>query len=123
MKSEDVIKLYEKEREYQKSVFGDYATDKSLSFPSFICFLQTYIKEVELYYTKRWQRILPEWMLNCIEYKNHKVAPVKAYEQLVKIFTLAGAALETYADIDPNKWRLNPEKDGEKWKIQTRENL
>jgi hypothetical protein len=60
-------------------------------------------------------------MISCSEYKNHKVAPVKAYEQLIKVMALAGAALEAYADIDPEKWRQNPEKDGEKWKNQIKE--
>ncbi|MHA1802254.1 MAG: hypothetical protein ACTSWJ_11000 [Candidatus Heimdallarchaeaceae archaeon] len=121
MSPAEIMELYLKERDYQSKIFGDYKTDKSLSFPSFIIFLQTYIKEIELYYTKKWQTDLPEWMLNCAEYRNHKVAPVKAYEQLIKVMALAGAALEAYAEIDPEKWRQNPHQDGEKWKNKVKE--
>ena len=115
-KRADVIEIYKKERDYQKEVFGDYKHDKSLSFPSFIAFLRTYIKEIELYYTKRWQTEKPGWLIDCAEHSNHGVAPIKAYEQLIKVMALAGAALETYAELDPEKWREDPEKDALKWK-------
>ena len=110
-----VLELYIKEREYQRKVFGDYTNDKSLSFPSFICFLKTYAKEIELYYTKRWQTKKPDWLITCAEHDNHGVAPIKAYEQLIKLMALAGAALEVYAEIDPDKWREHPEEDAAKW--------
>jgi hypothetical protein len=42
---------------------------------------------------------------------------VKAYEELIKIMALAGAALETYTDIDPAKWREDLEAHMSKWKV------
>jgi len=115
----DIMIIYDKERKYQREVFGDYNQDKSLSFPSFIAFLKTYAREIELYYTKRWQTEKPDWMIDCAEHNNHGVAPIKAYEQTIKLMALAGAALETYTQLDPDNWRKNPHQDAEKWKNQT----
>ncbi len=112
----NTVELYIKERKYQTMLFGKYEDDKSLSLSSFLIFLKTYIDKAQTAYSGKWQRNLPPWLKNCNEYKNHGVAPVKAYEELIKIRALAGAALETYTDIDVNKWRENPEKDIKKWK-------
>ena len=102
---EKLFELYLREREYQRLMFGDYKNDKSLTFSSFIVFLQEYMKSLSFEYTKNWKRILPTWLKSCKEFENHRVAPVTAYEELIKIFALAGAALETYTDIAPEEWR------------------
>jgi len=112
----NTIELYIKERKYQSMLFGKYEDDKSLSLPSFLIFLKTYVDKALQAYSGKWQRDLPPWLKGCAEYKNHGVAPVKAYEELIKIRALAGAALETYTDIDVAKWREDPEKDIQKWK-------
>jgi len=111
-----IINIYQKEREYEHSVFGNYADDKSLSFPSFLLFLEQYIEKAKKAYTEKWETELPPWLLSCAEFENHGVAPVKAYEEIIKVLALAGAALETYALLDPSEWRANAEKDALKWK-------
>jgi hypothetical protein len=112
----DIINLYFKERDYEIKVFGEYSDDKSLSFPSFLLFLKRYVDKAIEEYTGKWERELPPWLNSCIEFDNHGVAPVKAYEDVIKIMALAGAALETYAQINAEKWRENPEEDSKKWK-------
>jgi hypothetical protein len=114
MKKEDIVKLYEKEREYQITVFGDYKKITTLSFPSFLIFLETYLDKAKKAYSGPWTKNLPQWLLSCSE-SNDGTAPVKAYEEVVKIMTLAGAALETYAEIDIEKWRETAEIDRLKW--------
>lgn len=107
--------LYEKEREYERCVFGEYEDIKSLSFPSFIIFLEQYIEKAKKAYTEKWQDELPPWMKSCVEFDKHRAAPVKAYEEIIKVMALAGAALETYTVIDSKKWREHPEVDARKW--------
>jgi len=111
-----IKKLYDKERDYERCAFGEYKDIKSLSFPSFIIFLEEYIKKAKTAYAGKWEKDLPPWMVTCIEYEKTGVAPVKAYEEIIKVLALAGAALETYAVIDADKWRENPESDAIKWK-------
>jgi len=115
-KEVDIMKIYFKERDYEIKVFGEYSDDKSLSFPSFILFLQRYVDKAIAAYTGKWERELPPWLKSCKEFENHGVAPTKAYEEVIKIMALAGAALETYTTIDAEKWRENPEEDSKKWK-------
>ncbi len=115
-KEVDIVKLYLNERDYERKVFGDYKDDKSLSFPSFLLFLKMYIEKALEAYTGKWERELSPWLLNCKEFENHGVAPTKAYEEVIKIMALAGAALETYTVIDADKWRENPDEDSQKWK-------
>ncbi len=110
-----IMKLYFKERDYEINVFGDYGDDKSLSFPSFLLFLKEYVDKAISAYTGKWERELPPWLLSCKEFENHGVAPIKAYEEVIKIMALAGAALETYTKIDADKWRENPDEDSKKW--------
>lgn len=114
-KEVDIMKLYFKEREYEMKVFGDYENDSSLSFPSFLLFLKTYIDKAIEAYTGKWERDMPPWLVTCKEMENHGVAPIKAYEEVIKIMALAGAALETYTEIDAEKWRQNPDEDLKKW--------
>lgn len=112
----NINKLYEKERQYEKKVFGDYTDIRSLNLASFIIFLEQYLVKVKEAYAGKWQTQLPPWLLSCKEYREEGSAPVKAYEELIKIMTLAGAALEAYSDIDFEKWRENADKDATKWK-------
>lgn len=111
-----IHELYEKERDYERHVFGEYSQDKSLSFASFLIFLEEYVKKAKQAYVGKWEEDLPPWLKSCAEFENHRVAPAKAYEEVIKVMALAGAALETYAKIDPKKWRENPELDALKWK-------
>jgi hypothetical protein len=111
-----IKRLYEKERDYERCVFGEYKDDPSLSFPSFLVFLEKYIEKAKAAYAGKWDKDLPPWMKTCVEYENGGFAPVKAYEELIKVMALAGAALETYTIIDPEKWRENPESDASKWR-------
>jgi len=115
-KEVDIMKLYFKERDYEVNVFGEYSDDKSLSFPSFLLFLKTYVDKAIAAYTGKWERELPPWLISCKEHENHGVAPIKAYEEVIKILALSGAALETYTKINADKWRENSEEDSKKWK-------
>ena len=115
MDSRELFKLYQREREYQRSCFGEYSNIKSLNFASFILFIEEYIQKVKKGYSGKWDETLPQWLLSSNEMKEGS-APVEAYEQLVKVFALAGAALETFADINPVDWRENPEEESSKWK-------
>ena len=107
--------LYDKEREYEKGVFGDYKDAPPLSLPSFILFLEEYVNKAKKAYVGKWEKELPPWLKTCKEYEQGSAAPVKAYEELIKVMALAGAALESYAVIDPSKWRENAESDALKW--------
>lgn len=111
-----IDELYQREREYEKAAFGDYKLDPSLSFPSFLIFLEQYIEKAKKAYADKWTNELPPWLESTIEHQNGGYAPVKAYEEIIKVLALAGAALETYADINPEKWRENCESDLMKWK-------
>lgn len=114
MKSEEVIELYKKEREYQKVVFGEYIDDKVLNTASFIVFLDNYINKIKSSYSEKWVRDLPGWLIACKESHMQEKAPAEVYEHLIKIMALAGAALETYTIIDVEKWREEGVND--KWK-------
>jgi len=107
VKTADLTKLYIKERNYQEEVFGVYENDKSLNLASFLEFLRTYIDRATKSYTEEWTAQLPDWLLNSKEAEKRRTAPVATYDALIKVMTLAGAALETYAEIDVSKWRPN----------------
>ena len=111
-----INELYKKERDYERSVFGEYHDDPSLSFPSFLIFLEKYVKRAKEAYGGKWESELPPWLRGCKEHMNGGYAPVKAYEEVIKVMALAGAALEAYTIIDPSKWRENAESDAAKWK-------
>lgn len=112
----DVMRLYFKERDYERQVFGEYSDDPSLSFASFLVFLKQYVDKAISAYAGVWTTELPPWLLSCKEFENNGVAPVKAYEEVIKIMALSGAAIESYAEIDAKLWRTNPEEDSKKWK-------
>jgi len=114
MTKDEVIKLYLKEREYEQSIFGDYKNNPSLNLGSFLLFLDNTLQKAKKYYVSKWSSDLPPWLLTTSEFKSQNSAPVEAYEQLIKILALAGAALESYAAIDSSKWREEGIKD--KWR-------
>jgi len=116
MNISDLIALYEKERDYETRIFGNYAEVEALNFASFLLFLKKYIDKALVAYTGKWDTDLPPWLMNCKEYQQDGSAPVKAYEEVIKIMALSGAALETYANIDPEKWREDLEMCLSKWK-------
>jgi len=91
MKIEDIIEVYKKERHYETCVFGDYEQIKALNFASFLLFLKEYVEKALSSYTGKWDTELPPWLLSCKEYEQDGTAPVKAYEEVIKIMALAGA--------------------------------
>ena len=111
-----LIELYQKEREFETCVFGEYSQVAPLNFASFLIFLKQYIEKALDAYTGKWDTELPPWLLSCKEFQQDGSAPVKAYEEVIKIMALAGAALETYTEIDPEKWRDDLEAAISKWK-------
>lgn len=114
MTKDEVIKLYLKEREYEQSIFGEYKNNPSLNLGSFLLFLDNTLQKAKKYYVSKWSSDLPPWLLSSSEYLSQKSSPVDTYEELIKIFALAGAALEAYAAIDSSKWREDGVKD--KWR-------
>jgi len=113
----DIIKLYNKERDYETCVFGDYKNNPDLNLASFITFLRVYLDKVEKAYAGVWspKEKFPCWLKNTIESERGGTSPVAAYENLIKLMALTGAALEAYSNIDVSLWRRNPELDSKKW--------
>jgi hypothetical protein len=111
-----IFELYQKERAFEKSVFGNYSEIESLNLASFIIFLEKYIKKVKEAYAGKWENELPPWLISCKEYELHGNAPVKAYEEIIKILALSGAVLETYTQIDVSKWREDLDAAIKKWR-------
>jgi hypothetical protein len=110
------MQLYQKERNYEKLVFGDYDDLQSLNVASFLLIIEHYLEKAKAAYAGKWSKDKPDWLLACKEMiQDDKTAPVGAYEELIKIFALAGSALEAYTNIDPNKWRQNASEDMKKW--------
>ena len=107
--------LYSKERAYKLCAFGEYENIRSLNLASFLLLIEEYLQKAKKSYTGPWTRKLPTWLKACDEYHLDDSAPVETYEELIKVFTLAGAALETYANIDLSEWRENIENDLKKW--------
>lgn len=105
MTQDEIIKLYIKERVYEKSIFGEYKENPSLNLGSFLLFIDNTLQKAKKYYVSKWTNELPPWLLSTSEFKSQGSTPVEAYEELIKIFALAGAALESYAAIDSSKWR------------------
>jgi len=108
--------LYEKERDYQLCVFGEYENVESLNLASFLVLIERYLQKAKKSYAGPWSNKLPPWLNTCQEYYNQGTAPIETYEELVKIFALTGAALETYADFNLSEWRENITEDSKKWK-------
>jgi hypothetical protein len=112
MTTEELFQLYVKEREYQTKIFGDFKENPNLNIASFLEFIRRYLNKADDFYADKWTSDLPLWMLNCKEIENGS-APILTYENLIKVFALAGAALETFALIDPSYWRAEGIK--KKW--------
>lgn len=104
-KRDKVIELYKKEREYEESQFGDYSENKALNMASFLIFIKHYVDTALKKYTKDWTNEIPDWLESCNEMDIQGTAPVKSYEEVIKIMALAGSILETYTDLNPEKWR------------------
>jgi len=115
MNVRELFDLYNKERGYQQCCFGDYADLNALNFASFLLFIEEYMNRAKKAYSGKWDEKLPPWLTASKEITEGS-APVDAYEQLVKVFVLAGAALETFANINPEEWRTDPEEESNKWK-------
>lgn len=116
MSEDKIIELYKKERDYQRCMFGDYKGITSLNLASFLTFIRHYLEKAEKGYVGPWvtPEKVPDWLVECKELKEGSV-PIGAYEYLIKVFALAGAALYANADIDPNKWREDIITEGKKW--------
>lgn len=119
MSRNKLIKLLNKEMGYQKTIFGDYKDDPNLNVASLILLIRTYLDKAEKAYGSKWKYELPDWLLRAKEQGDDdillsKQAPVKTYEELIKVFALSGAALEAFTNIDPDHWREDGVKD--KWK-------
>jgi hypothetical protein len=112
---EQVCKLYAKEREYQNCAHGDYHNIESLNLGSFLVLIEEYLNKAKKSYSGPWKQELPDWLNNCRENILQGAAPVETYEELIKVFTLAGAALETYAEINLSEWRKDIKEDLKKW--------
>jgi hypothetical protein len=113
MNTEELFQLYIKEREYQTKIFGEFKDNPSFNLASFLLFLESYLKKTTSCYSDKWTSEKPPWMLDCSELKSQETAPILSYENLVKVFALAGAALETFTEIDPIYWRVDGIK--KKW--------
>jgi len=111
---DEIIRLYCKEREYQERVFGNYANQPALNISSFLGFVEFYLSRAKVAYVDKWKAVLPLWLTSCVESRLPGPAPVGTYEDLIKVFALAGAALEAYAEVDVEHWREEGIK--EKWK-------
>ena len=85
MNKQQISALYEKERDYETCVFGDYDNVESLNLASFILFLDIYLKKVKAAYAGKWESELPPWLKTCKEIEQDGNAPVKAYEEIIKI--------------------------------------
>jgi len=103
--SEEVIKLYLREREYQKKVFGDYK-NLPLNIASFMLLHRIYLNKAENNYVNNWEYNKPDWMITCDEFERQNSAPIQSYTSLIKNFALHGAAIETLTDINPTFWRI-----------------
>jgi len=108
-----MLDLYVKERAYQLTIFGDFGKSPSLNLASFITFVEIYLEKAKKAYADKWTSTLPPWLISCKEENEQGTAPVLAYEYLIKVFALAGAALETFVEVDSNRWREEGIK--EKW--------
>ena len=102
MDKNTLFELYCKERNYQQRVFGAYEKDPNLNLASFLTFIEEYLNKCKKSYVDKWDEELPKWLRTCNEDNSY---PVNTYEQLIKLFVLAGAALESYCNVDVDEWR------------------
>lgn len=107
----ELFDIYLKEREYQTKTFGEYEFNQNLNVASFLTFIEESLNKAKKTYVEKWDSELPPWLNHCKEtiVGGNISAPVKTYEYLIKIYALAGAALEAYTNINPDQWRENLE--------------
>lgn len=104
-KQNNVIELYRRERKYEEQKFGSYDRNEVLSVASLLLFIRYYVDRALESYVKDWTTEIPEWLISTFESETQLTAPVKTYEDIIKIMALAGAALESYTVVNPEKWR------------------
>ena len=79
--------------------------------------IRTYLDKAEKAYVSKWKHEMPDWLIEARERGNvnfsSSPAPVKTYEELIKVFALSGAALKAFTNINPEHWRDDGIKD--KW--------
>jgi len=114
MDANDLFKLYLKERQYQEEAFGPYENNPALNLSSFLAFIEETLRKAKKGYVGAWSKDLPLWLKECAESSSQGTAPAATYGYLIKVFVLAGAALESYSEIDIENWRSQGIKD--KWK-------
>ena len=114
MNKEKLFELYCKERDYQEKIFGNLSLNPKFNIATFLLFIERYLEKSKKSYVDKWTDKLPSWLEFCNESENDSTAPVNAYEELIKIFALTGAALESYCDVDVDEWRVDGIKP--KWK-------
>jgi hypothetical protein len=119
MTVEELFEVYKKEREYQRKAFGDYRSNSTLNVSSFLTFIEEYLEKAKKAYVYDWDLSKPPWFLESKESQAIGLSPVKTYEHLIKVFALAGAALETFLVMEPEDWRMMGVK--EKWIIKKEE--
>ncbi len=110
-----ICALYKKERDYQVCAHGDYTNVETLNLGSFLVLIEHYLNKAKASYSGPWKSEKPPWLNGCKEDSIEGFSPIDAYEELIKIFTLAGAALEVYTDINIARWREDIEQDLKKW--------
>lgn len=121
MQIETILELLRKERAYEFKTFGSYKDYKSFNVLSFITFIEEYINKSKQIYSSKWRGDeIPTWLTNCKELTEQGTAPIEVYENLIKIMSLAAAALETYTELDVEEWRKNLEPK-DKWLEKSRE--
>lgn len=122
MTKEELFKLYEKEREYQRKAFGEYSKNNTLNVSSFLTFIQEYLEKAKKAYVYEWSSKKPDWFETSREFIELGTAPIETYEHLIKVFALTGAALEVFSLINVEEWRKEGVK--EKWlRKQTKEGV
>jgi hypothetical protein len=109
----EINDLYLKERDYQKSIFGNL-NNQNFNVATFLQFIEEYLQKAKHDYASKWDTDIPEWMFSCKELEFQSSAPIKTYEHLIKVYALTGAALELFCRIDVDKWREDGPKP--KWK-------
>ena len=117
MNKQKLVNILIKELDYQRNIFGNYKNDPKMNVASLIIIIEEYLKKAKKAYITDWTKKLPKWMLDCKERGNNDLsplpAPVKTYEEIIKVFALSGSLLESFTDLNPEYWRENGIKD--KW--------
>jgi len=109
MNRQKLFELLQKELDYQVSIFGNYSEDPTLNVASLILMMEVYLEKAKKAYVSKWKHEMPDWLIEVKENGTDNLtpspAPVETYEELIKVFALAGATLEAFAKIEPSHWR------------------